>query len=90
MFANYADKVYQHLLVSNVRKLQIADCEITEAQRFLNDLSGTSDFHGCEKIADLTGKLCRGYIDTFNVYYLEKVAMMSLSRRYEEFLDIYE
>ena len=82
---------YFALMLSNVRKLQIADCEITEAQCFLNDLSGTSDFHDCEKIADLTGKLCRGYIDTFNVYYLEKVAtclsredMKCLVKEYEE------
>ena len=79
------------LMLSNFRQLQLAEGDIIEARCFLNDLTGTEDFHDCENIAEMTRKLCCGYIDTFNVYHLEKVAtclkredMKSLVKEYEE------
>ena len=40
----------------------------------LNNLTGTRDFDGCESIEQITEAIFPGYIDTFNVYLLEKIA----------------
>ena len=63
------------LMLTKTRKL-LADCDVSEAQFFFNSLFGTDDFDDCDDIKILMNKLCRhGYIDTFNVYPLEKVAL---------------
>ena len=62
-------------MLTKTRKL-LADCDVSEAQFFFNNLFGTDDFDDCGDIKILMNKLCRhGYIDTFNVYPLEKVAL---------------
>ena len=54
----------------------LADCDVSEAQFFCSNLFGTDDFDDCDDIKILMNKLCHhGYIDTFNVYPLEKVAV---------------
>ena len=63
------------LMLTELRKL-LADCDFTDAQFFFNNLFGTNLFDDCDDIKHLVNKLCRhGYIDTFNVYPLEKVAL---------------
>ena len=63
------------LMLTNTREL-LADCDVSKAQFFFNNLFGTDDFDDCDDIIILMNKLCRhGYIDTFNVYPLEKVAV---------------
>ena len=62
-------------MLIKLRKL-LADCDVSEAQFFFSNLFGTDDFDDCNDIKVLMNKLCRqGYIDTFNVYPLEKVAI---------------
>ena len=63
------------LMLTNTREL-LADCDVNKAQFFFSNLFGTDDFDDCDDIKNLMNKLCRhGYIDTFNVYPLEKVAL---------------
>ena len=63
------------LMLTKTREL-LADCDVSKAQFFFSNLFGTDDFDDCDDIIILMNKLCRhGYIDTFNVYPLEKVAL---------------
>ena len=63
------------LMLTNTREL-LADCDVSKAQFFFGNLFGTNLFDDCDDIKILMNKLCRhGYIDTFNVYPLEKVAL---------------
>ena len=79
------------LMLTKLRKL-LADCDVSDAQFFFSHLFDTDDFDGCNDIKILVNKLCRnGYIDTFNVYPLEKVAVClerddvnKLVKEYEE------
>ena len=62
-------------MLTKTREL-LADCDVSKAQFFFNCLFDTDDFDDCNDIKILMNKLCRhGYIDTFNVYPLEKVAI---------------
>ena len=62
-------------MLTKTRKL-LADCDVSEAQFFFSNLFDTDDFDNCDDIKVLMNKLCRhGYVDTFNVYPLEKVAV---------------
>ena len=78
-------------MLTELRKL-LADCDFTDAQFFFGNVFGTDLFDDCDDIKHLVNKLCRhGYIDTFNVYPLEKVAlclkkddMNMLVKKYEE------
>ena len=63
------------LMLTKTRKL-LADCDVSEARFFFSNLFDTDDFEDCDNIEVLMKKLCRhGYLDTFNVYPLEKVAI---------------
>ena len=63
------------LMLTNTREL-LADCDVSKAQFFFSNIFGTDDFDDCNDIIILMNKLCHhGYIDTFNVYPLEKVAL---------------
>lgn len=79
------------LMLTKLRKL-LADCDVSDAQFFFSHLFDTDDFDDCHDIKILVNKLCRnGYVDTFNVYPLEKVAVClerddvnKLVKEYEE------
>ena len=79
------------LMLNKLRKL-LADCDVSDAQFFFSHLFDTDDFDDCHDVKVLLNKLFRnGYIDTFNVYPLEKVAvclerddMNKLVKEYEE------
>ena len=63
------------LMLTKSREL-LADCDVSKASFFFSNLFGTDDFDDCNDTKVLMNKLCRhGYIDTFNVYPLEKVAI---------------
>ena len=63
------------LMLTESREL-LADCDVSKASFFFRNLFGTDDFDDCNDIKGLMNKLCRNeYIDTFNVYPLEKVAI---------------
>ena len=79
------------VMLTNIRKLHFRNRKISKAVFFLNDLLETEDFASCVTIEQIIKTLRRGYIDTFNVYYLEKVAeclesddMKILVKEYEE------
>ena len=62
-------------MLTNTREL-LANCDVSKAQFFFSNLFDTDDFDDCDDIKILMNKLCRhGYIDTFNVYPLKKVAV---------------
>ena len=79
------------LMLTELRKL-LADCNFTDARFFFSNVFGTDLFDDCGDIEKLVEKLFRnGYIDTFNVYPLEKVAIClkrddvnMLVKKYEE------
>ena len=62
-------------MLTKTRRL-LVDCDVSDAQFFCCHFFGTDIFDDCDNIKNLVNKLCRhGYIDTFNVYPLEKVAL---------------
>ena len=61
------------LMLTKFRRL-LAGCDISEARFFLNNLFNTDIFTSCDNIEQLLNQLCHRYVDTFNVYYLQKLA----------------
>ena len=78
------------LMLTKFRRL-LAGCDISEAQFFLSNLLNTDIFTSCDNIEQLLNQLCHRYVDTFNVYYLQKLATClerddanQLIQKYEE------
>ena len=78
------------LMLTKLRRL-LAGCDISEARFFLNNLFNTDIFTSCDNIEQLLNQLCHRYVDTFNVYYLQKLAtclerddVKQLVQQYEE------
>ena len=78
------------LMLTKFRRL-LAGCDISDAQFFLNNLFQTDIFTSCDNIEQLLKQLCNRYVDTFNVYYLQKLAtcierddVKQLIQQYEE------
>ena len=78
------------LMLTKFRRL-LAGCDISEARFFLNNLFNTDIFTSCNDIEQLLNQLCHRYVDTFNVYYLQKLAtclerndINQLVQQYEE------
>ena len=77
-------------MLTKFRRL-LAGCDISEARFFLNNLFNTDIFTSCDNIEQLLKQLCHRYVDTFNVYYLQKLAtclerndVKQLVQQYEE------
>ena len=77
-------------MLTKFRRL-LAGCDISEARFFLNNLFNTDIFTSCDNIEQLLNQLCHRYVDTFNVYYLQKLAtclerddVNQLVQQYEE------
>ena len=49
-------------------------CNVNSARFFLNHLFDTDTFTSCDNFEKLLSQLCRGYVDTFNIFYLQKLA----------------
>ena len=78
------------LMLTKFREL-LAGCDISNAKFFLNNLFNTDIFTSCDNIEQLLNLLCHRYVDTFNVYYLQKLAtcleredVNQLIQKYEE------
>ena len=78
------------LMLTKFRRL-LAGCDISDARFFLNKLFNTDIFTSCDNIEQLLNQLCHRYVDTFNVYYLQKLAtclerddVNQLVQQYEE------
>ena len=78
------------LMLTNFRE-KFKGCDISRAQFFLNNLFNTDIFTRCDNIEQLLNQLCHRYVDTFNVYYLQKLAtclerddVNQLVQKYEE------
>ena len=78
------------LMLTDFRE-QLKGCDISRAQFFLNKLFKTNTFTSCDNIDKILDQLCHRGIDTFNVYYLGKLAtclnrndLKKLVRKYEE------
>ena len=63
------------LMLTKFRRL-LAGCDISEARFFLDTLLEPDNdiFTSCDNIEQLLKQLCQRYVDTFNVYYLQKLA----------------
>ena len=68
------DLVSDYSLMLTKFKRLLAGCDISDAQFFLNNLFNTDIFTSCDNIEQLLNQLCHRYVDTFNVYYLQKLA----------------
>ena len=78
------------LMLTDFRE-QLNGCNVSRAQFFLDNLFNTDIFTSCDNIEQLLKQLCHRYVDTFNVYYLQKLAtclerddINQLVLRYEE------
>ena len=61
------------LMLTKFRRL-LAGCDISDARFFLGNILNTDIFTSCNNIEQLLNQLCHRYVDTFNVYYLQKLA----------------
>ena len=61
------------LMLTKFKRL-LSGCDVSDAQFFLNDFLSTDVFTSCDNIEKLLNQLCHSYVDTFNVYYLQKLA----------------
>ena len=68
------DLVSDYSLMLTEFREQLKGCDISRAQFFLNNLFKTDIFTSCDNIEQLLNQLCHRYVDTFNVYYLQKLA----------------
>ena len=50
-----------------------ANCDLKEIQFFLDDLLGTDEFGNCDTFDNILRQLRQNHVDTFNIYYLEKL-----------------
>ena len=78
------------LMLTDFRE-QLKGCDISRAQFFLNELFKTDAFTTCDNIDKILNQLSHRDIDTFNVYYLQKLAtclkrddLKKLVNEYEE------
>ena len=82
------------LMLTKFRQLVLlAKCDISEARFFLDTLFEPDQdiFTSCDNIEQLLKQLCHHYVDTFNVFYLQKLAdclergdVQQLVKQYEE------
>ena len=54
-------------------KKNLAKCDISDMQFFLDDLFDTDEFSSCDTVDKLLRQLRQGHVDTFNVFYLQKL-----------------
>ena len=85
------DLVSDYSLMLTKFKRLLVGCDISDARFFLSNLFNTDIFTSCENIEQLLNQLCHRYVDTFNVYYLQKLAtclerddVNQLVQQYEE------
>ena len=57
-------------MMTDTRK-DLADCDISEVQFYLDDLFDVDEFRTCQNIDEVLRKLRHDRIDTFNIRYLE-------------------
>ena len=91
MVRELRDLVSDYSLMLTKFKRLLAGCDISDARFFLNNLFNTDIFTSCDNIEQLLKQLCHRYVDTFNVYYLQKLAIClerddvnQLVQQYEE------
>ena len=68
------DLVSDYSLTLTKFKRLLAGCDISDARFFLKNVLNTDIFTSCDNIEQLLNQLCHRYVDTFNVYYLQKLA----------------
>ena len=68
---------------------QVKSCDVSHAQLFLADLL-SSDFINCDTSEKIINQLCNKYVDIFNVYYLEELAIHLKCEPLEKLVDEYE
>ena len=91
MVRELRDLVSDYSLMLAEFKRLLAGCDISDARFFLKNLLNTDIFTSCDNIEQLLNQLCHRYVDTFNVYYLQKLGIClkrdgvnQLIRQYEE------
>ena len=68
---------------------QVKSCDVSRAQFFLTDLL-SSDFTYCDTSEKIINQLCNKYVDIFNVYYLEALAIRLKCEPLKKLVDEYE
>ena len=80
---------FSHTLVKIVRFLKL-NCDLSEAQLFLDTFIGTEDFSSCDNFDKLIRLLQRDHIDIFNTSRLQKFVASFERDELSGFVDAYE
>ena len=91
MVRELRDLVTDYSLMLAEFKRLLTGCDISDARFFLKNLLNTDIFTSCDNIEQLLNQLCHRYVDTFNIYYLQKLGIClkrdgvnQLIQQYEE------
>ena len=66
------------------------NCDLSEAQLFLNGVTDTDDFESCDNFNQLMRKLQRDHIDIFNISRLQGLAICFDKQELIELVEMYE
>ena len=74
------DLVSDYSLMLTKFKRLLSGCDVSDARLYLKNMLSTDVFTSCDNIEQLLNRLCHCYVDTFNVYYLQKLATTCFER----------
>ena len=80
---------YSHTLVKIVRFLK-NNCDLSEAQLFLDIATGTEEFSHCDNFDKLIRQLERNQIDVFNISRLQELVACFKKNELTELVELYE
>ena len=83
------ENFYSHTLVKVVRFLK-TNCDLSEAQLFLDVATGTEEFSHCDNFNKLIRQLQRDQIDVFNISRLQKLVACFDKDELTELVKLYE
>ena len=81
---------FANMLTDLLGLLAKCKCDLSEAQFFLDDYFETGEFSQCSSFNELLRQLRRVHVDTFNIYYLQKLVVRFNKDELIECLEDYE
>ena len=84
------ENIFYYTTVRIMRCLIQLNCDLSEAQVFLNGVTGTDDFKSCEDFIQLMQKLQQDYIDIFNVSKLQGLVTCFDKKELTQLVEEYE
>ena len=83
------ESLFSHTLVKVKRYLQ-TNCDLSDAQLFLDTLLSDGDFSKCDSFDELIRQLDRDYIDIFNTFRLRKLVACFEKDELNKLVEAYE